>query len=212
MGRRAQHPDCECGPFLIAGLGNPGREYARNRHNVGFHCIDHLAAALSIPLTKRRFKSLFGEGRIAGYRVVLAKPLTFMNASGEAIAPLSRWYKISPGRMLVIHDDLDLPLARIRLRPGGSAGGHHGIESIIEHLDTQDFARLRIGIGRPQCGEPTDYVLDDFSREQEPLIARLLDLVDDIALCFLQHGIHAAMNEYNSQWALSNGTREVASP
>jgi len=183
--------------YLIVGLGNPGKEYAGNRHNVGFQCLDHLARAHGIELRRQRFRAVLGDGHIGVQRVLLVKPLTFMNESGKAVAPVSRWYKIPPQRILVIHDDLDLPLGKVRLRPDGSSGGHKGIHSIIAELGTRDFARLRVGIGRPQHGDPVDYVLGDFGADQEPIIGAVCEMVERIVLCFLQEGIERAMNAHN---------------
>jgi len=196
------HPAAPAGAvsYLIVGLGNPGKRYARNRHNIGFQCVDHLATLYGITFRKR-FNALVGEGRIADQRVVLAKPLTFMNCSGQAVAPISHWYKVPPQRILVICDDLDLPLARMRLRPNGSSGGHNGLKSLIAELGTQDFPRLRLGIGRPAQGDPMDYVLNDFGRDQEPLIQPLYDKVDGLVRCLLQEGLTPAMNAYNGSQA-----------
>lgn len=182
---------------LIVGLGNPGKKYARNRHNIGFQCVDHLAKLHGFTFRKR-FNAELGEGQIAGQKVILAKPLTFMNQSGRAVAAISRWYRIPPQRILVICDDLDLPLAKMRLRPNGSSGGHNGLKSVIAELGTQDFPRLRIGIGRPAQGDPIDYVLNDFGPDQEPLIQPLYDRVDGLVRCLLEEGIVQAMNLYNS--------------
>jgi PTH1 family peptidyl-tRNA hydrolase len=182
---------------LIVGLGNPGPQYAHNRHNVGFQSVDYLAMVHGVALNKARFKARFGEGAITGARVVLAKPLTFMNASGEAVGPLSHWYKISPARVLVIYDDLDLPLGRLRVRPNGSSGGHNGIKSIISALGTEEFVRLRVGIGRPAFGDPIDYVLNDFDRDQEPLMRSVYELVDEIVRHWLANGTQDTMNTYN---------------
>jgi len=137
--------------------------------------------------------------------VIVAMPQTFMNDSGQAVAPLSRWFKITPERIMVIYDDLDLPTGRVRLRPGGSSGGHHGIESIIEALGTRDFARLRIGIGRPEFGDPIDYVLNDISREQEPVLAEACEVAVSAIECFLTRGIREAMNQFNG---LATGVAE----
>ena len=186
-------------PYLIVGLGNPGPKYAGNRHNVGFMCVDQFAQVHDIAFRKRRFKANLGQGHVGPHHVVLLKPSTFMNDSGQAVGPAGHWFKIPPERILVIHDDLDLPLGRPRLRPGGSSGGHKGINSIIEALGTQEFARLRVGIGRPQHGDPIDYVLDDFDRDQTPTIARACELVEEIILCYMDDGIHKAMNKYNSR-------------
>jgi len=193
------HHGSTAGPlYLIVGLGNPGKEYAGNRHNVGFQCIDRLARAHGLEFRRQRFRAVLAEGQIGGRRVLLAKPLTFMNESGKAVGPLSRWYKIPPERILVIHDDLDLPLGKIRLRPDGSSGGHKGINSLIAELGTRDFARLRIGIGRPEHGDPVDYVLSDFGRDQEPAIAAAYEMAERAILAFLQEGIERAMSQYNN--------------
>jgi peptidyl-tRNA hydrolase, PTH1 family len=184
--------------YLIVGLGNPGDEYRRNRHNIGFQCIDRLAQAYGVKLGKKRFHAAWGDGQIGTRRVILAKPLTFMNDSGKAVAPLSRWYKVPPERILVIHDDLDLPLGKVRVRPNGSSGGHRGINSLIAELGTREFVRLRIGIGRPEVGDPIDYVLGDFGRDQEPVVDAVYDLVDRIVRSYLEEGIQTAMNAYNA--------------
>lgn len=189
--------------YLIVGLGNPGREYERHRHNVGFQCVDHLARQHHIEMKKRRFKALWGEGEIAGRRVILAKPLTFMNESGQAVGPLSRYYKVSPERLIVIYDDIDLAFGKIRVRPDGSSGGHNGIKSLIQHLGNDDFIRIRIGIGRPAYGDPADYVLSDFSPDQQPVIEQAYEVVEEIVRCILTEGVHQAMNRYNGREALT---------
>ena len=176
--------------YLIVGLGNPGQKYAANRHNVGFQCVDELAVRHGLSWRQvMRFKSSLADGRIGAHRVLLVKPLTFMNDSGAAVGPLARYYKVPPERILIIYDDLDLPLGRLRLRPGGSSGGHNGINSLIAHLNTQEFPRLRIGIGRPTYGDPIDYVLGDFDRDQEPVIRTAREQVDEIVAAFLAEGI-----------------------
>lgn len=195
--RLRRGPSAGDAPYLIVGLGNPGPRYERHRHNVGFQCLDRVARAYDIAVTRTRFRARIGEGRLAGRRVVLLKPQTFMNDSGLAVAPAARWYKVPPERILVIYDDLDLPLGRLRLRPGGSSGGHRGIESIIVELGRSDFARARVGIGRPEFGDPVDYVLNDFSREQEPIIEETRELVVRAVACFVEEGIREAMNAYN---------------
>ena len=193
--RRTAVPEME--RTLIVGLGNPGPKYAQNRHNVGFQCVEHIARAHGIALHRERLRARLGEGQIEGCAVVLAQPQTFMNDSGQSVAPLSRWYKIPPERLLVIYDDLDLPLGRLRLRPNGGSGGHNGIRSIIALLGTQDFARLRVGIGRPTHGEPVDYVLNDFSPEQTATIQAAYARVEEIVRCVLARGVHEAMDRYN---------------
>jgi PTH1 family peptidyl-tRNA hydrolase len=179
------------------GLGNPEPRYARHRHNVGFQCVDYIAQRHGISVERKRFQALLGEGMLDGHRVILAKPLTFMNESGQAVGPLSHWYKIAPEQILVIYDDLDLPLGKVRVRPNGSSGGHHGIESVIAGLGSRDFGRVRVGIGRPEMGDPIDYVLNDFGREQVPVIEKTYDLVEQIVLCSLRQGIKEAMNTFN---------------
>lgn len=182
---------------MIVGLGNPGSRYAHHRHNVGYQCVDYMAERQGISISRKRFQALYGDGTLDDRRVILAKPLTFMNESGQAVGPLSRWYKIAPPQILVIYDDLDLPLGKVRVRPGGSSGGHHGIESVIEGLGSRDFGRIRVGIGRPEQGDPIDYVLNDFGRDQAPAIEKTYDLVEQIVLCFLHQGIKEAMNLFN---------------
>jgi peptidyl-tRNA hydrolase, PTH1 family len=194
-----QHEPSSSEFYLIVGLGNPGREYAGNRHNVGFQCVDRLADAHGMALRKNRFGASLEEGHIGARHVVLAKPLTFMNDSGKAVGPISKWYKIPPERILVIYDNLDLPLGKVRLRPNGSSGGHKGINSIIAALGTRDFGRLRVGIGRPTYGDPVDYVLGNFDREQSPVIQAAYDQVLRIVPCFLEEGMLKAMNTYNGQ-------------
>jgi PTH1 family peptidyl-tRNA hydrolase len=189
----------EC-PYLIVGLGNPGPEYADNRHNIGFQCVDRLARAYRVKLDRRkRQNALVGKGELEGHPLILAKPLTFMNESGQAVQRVSHWYRVPAERILLIHDDLDLPVGRIRLRPGGSSGGHKGVLSTIEALGTRDFARLRIGIGRPEWGEPADYVLNDFGPEQEEVMDTVRDWVVDLVPLLLEEGIEEAMNVFNGR-------------
>jgi PTH1 family peptidyl-tRNA hydrolase len=182
---------------LIIGLGNPGRKYARNRHNAGFLTIDRLAQRHGLSFARQKGKAKIAEGRITGQRVILAKPQTYMNLSGESVAALVRFFKIPPERVLVVYDDLDLPPARLRLRPDGSAGGHKGLESIAERLGTQAFPRLRIGIGRPVHGDPIDFVLQDFTADEWIEVDVALDRAVDAIKHWLAHGIDAAMNVFN---------------
>ena len=201
LSRRAEaEPPASQSFYLIVGLGNPGPQYAANRHNVGFQCVDELAARHGLSWRRSaRFKCNLADGHIGRHRVLLVKPLTFMNDSGTAVGPLSHYYKVPPERILVVYDDLDLPLGRLRLRPGGSSGGHNGINSLIAHLNTQEFPRLRIGIGRPVYGDPIDYVLGDFDRDQDPVIRAAREQVDEIVNAFLSEGIREAMNRYNGR-------------
>ena len=191
---------------LIVGLGNPGKVYAHNRHNIGFRCINHLARLHSIPVKKHQCQSQVGSGKIAGVEVLLAKPKTFVNKSGEALGRLMRKYSIPVNDLIVIHDDLDLPLGKLRLRPGGSAGGHKGINSIISALGSEDFPRIKVGIGRPTTEDAaaiTDedvivsHVLSDFTPQEEVAIKPAIATAAEAIHCILTEGIVAAMNKFN---------------
>lgn len=182
---------------LIVGLGNPGRKYRGNRHNIGFMALDHLAAAHGIESRKVQHKAIVGHGRIAGQPVVLAKPQTFMNLSGNAVGPLANFYKIPPARILVIYDELDLPFGTLRLRQSGGSGGHNGMKSLINHLG-DGFPRLRLGIGRPPGRMPIEaYVLQDFHRDDLPVLTAVLDTAVRAAETFLGDGIQMAMSKFN---------------
>lgn len=182
---------------LIVGLGNPGRQYARNRHNVGFQCLDRLAQAYNLSFAQRRARASLASGKIADVRVVLAKPLTYMNLSGQAVGQLVSFYKLSLEDILVIYDDLDLPLGTIRLRPEGGSGGHKGMHSIIEALGSQAFPRLRVGIGRPPDNDAVSYVLSDFTADEQITLESVYERVVAAVELFLREGIEAAMNVYN---------------
>ena len=196
-GRNRQGPFT--GSYLVVGLGNPVRKYAGNRHNIGFQCLDLLAEKHGIAVARKRFSALVGEGRIGTTRVILLKPQTFMNDSGRAVSPTSHWYKVPPDRIMVIYDDLDLPLGKLRIREGGSTGGHHGIHSIIEQLSSDAFVRLRVGIGRPlrDQGDPVDYVLEDFDAAQRLVIAETRERVVAAVSAILADGAVQAMNAFN---------------
>ncbi len=191
---------------LIVGLGNPGQVYAHNRHNIGFICLKHLARTQGIKLDKKQGKARIGRGEVAGAEAVLARPQTYMNLSGESVVLLVRRFDIKVDDLLVIHDDLDLPLGKIRISRGSSSGGHKGVSSIIYSLGSRDFSRLRVGIGRPvpvgghsQIGEDdiVRYVLNDFTGEEKRVITSVIPMVSEAALCFLREGISQAMNRYN---------------
>lgn len=184
---------------LIVGLGNPGEAYAGTRHNIGFMVVDRLAAALDIAVGSSMFQAQVGQGRIDCEKVILVKPQTYMNLSGEAVGALLRWFKLSPADLLVIYDDLDLATGKLRLRPGGGSGGHKGMQSIIDALQTDNFARLRIGIGRPpEPGEAAiDYVLGRFHGEEAKNLEDVLDLAQEAVICTVSKGINQAMNLYN---------------
>ncbi|MDH7484810.1 MAG: aminoacyl-tRNA hydrolase [Anaerolineae bacterium] len=183
---------------MIVGLGNPGREYARNRHNVGYQVVDLLAKKHGLRFDKRQGKARLALGTIGEQPVILLKSRAFMNESGLAVAPVARFYQIAPADMLVIFDDLDLPIGRIRLRPEGGTGGHKGMASVIEKLGRSDFPRLRVGIDRPPGRmDPVDYVLQDFSAEQEEVMAEVRERAVAAVECWLAEGIEKAMNEFN---------------
>jgi PTH1 family peptidyl-tRNA hydrolase len=183
---------------LIAGLGNPGPKYAANRHNVGFRCVERLGIALGLTFDKDQKQARLALGDFDGRRVVLAKPQTFMNESGRAIVPLTRFYKVQLECLLVVYDDLDLPLGTVRLRPEGGSGGHKGMRSIIEHLGSRDFPRLRIGIGRPPGRmDPAAYVLQDFSADEGPLLEETLERAVAALETWLRQGVEMAMDRYN---------------
>ncbi|MEI7987479.1 MAG: aminoacyl-tRNA hydrolase [Chloroflexota bacterium] len=188
----------EIQPFLVVGLGNPGREYQENRHNTGFMLAMVLAEQLKLNFSRVEMKAIVAKGKYEGRQIILAKPQTFMNLSGQSVAPLARYYKIPLANTLVIYDDVDLPFGVIRLRPGGGAGGHNGIKSIIQSMGTQDFPRLRIGIDRPPGRmEAADYVLQDFSSFEKKALSQILGRGAEAALTIISNGIDAAMNIYN---------------
>ena len=183
---------------LIVGLGNPGRTYAANRHNVGFRCVERLAAAHDLQFRKHQKKAKVILSTISDRRIVLALPQTFMNKSGHAVARLAHYYRVSLSHILIVYDDLDLPLGTIRLRPSGGSGGHRGMRSIIDQLGSREFGRLRIGIDRPPGRmDPADYVLQDFSSEEEALLERTLDGAVEAIETWLDEGIEAAMSRYH---------------
>lgn len=183
---------------LIVGLGNPGSEYKSNRHNVGFMTADRWAMAHALSFSKAQHHAIIATGRSGERRVIVAKPQTYMNDSGRAVGALLRYYKIPVERLLVIFDDLDLPFGVIRLRADGGAGGHNGMRSIIQHLGGNQFARLRIGIGRPPGRmDPAAFVLQDFSRDEAAELGTLLDRAGQAIDAFLAAGITAAMNQFN---------------
>jgi len=187
-------------PAMIVGLGNPGLAYRRTRHNFGFLAIDELGDALNIQVKKLKFKAMIGEGRFSDSKVILVKPMTFMNESGKAVAPLVRYYKLPLSNLLVIHDDLDLPLGMLRLRPGGGTSGQRGMASIITELGTQDFPRMRLGISRPPGQmDPVDYVLKDFLPSEHELMKIVLRTAVEASQTFISEGLTKTMNKYNGE-------------
>ena len=185
--------------YIIAGLGNPGKKYENTRHNMGFIAIDLLADAYNIKVDKLKFKSLVGEGRIAGQRVLLMKPQTYMNLSGEAIREAVSFYKIDPEELIVIYDDIDIPTGTFRIRKKGSAGTHNGMKSVIGLLGREDFPRVRVGIGRqPEGWDLADWVLAGYRTAEERQAAfEAYSAAADALLCIAKEGCEAAMQKYN---------------
>ncbi|HDR4230151.1 TPA: aminoacyl-tRNA hydrolase [Bacillus anthracis] len=184
---------------LIVGLGNPGREYELTRHNIGFMAIDELAKRWNISLNEQKFKGLFGAGFVNGEKVILLKPLTYMNLSGESIRPLMDYYKIDVEDFVVLYDDLDIPVGKLRLRMKGSAGGHNGVKSTISHLGTQEFQRIRMGIDRPKNGmKVVDYVLGRFTSEEIPDVNHSIEKAADACEEWLNKPFLQIMNTFNS--------------
>jgi PTH1 family peptidyl-tRNA hydrolase len=191
---------------LIIGLGNPGRFYANNRHNIGFVCLNYFAKQQGIRFDRKQCMARTGTGELEGSKVVLAKPQTYMNLSGQAVSRLVKKFSISPYDLIVVHDDLDLPLGKVRTRLGGSSAGHKGIESIIAELGRQDFVRIRVGISRPEPNEDASeiseadiirYVLGDFAPDEKQTVNLVIAKVSDAIFCLLNEGLKAAMNKYN---------------
>ncbi|MFT8318659.1 MAG: aminoacyl-tRNA hydrolase [Sporolactobacillus sp.] len=185
---------------MIAGLGNPGQEYALSRHNIGFDVLDCLAEHQQIEIRKNKFNALFGKGTIGGEDVILVKPLTYMNDSGEAVAPLMHFYQLTAADLLVIQDDMDLPVGKIRVRAHGSSGGHNGLKSLIRHLHTEAFARIKVGIGHPERNQSAviQHVLNGFSNEEQPLITDAIGRAADAAADWIVEPFSKVMNTYNA--------------
>ena len=189
--------------FLLIGLGNPGREYKDNRHNIGFMLIDRLAVRLNARGLKLQSKAIVTSGLYEERKLILAKTQTYMNLSGQSVQGLLHFYKIPPENLMVAHDDLDLPLGTVRIRPSGGAGGQKGMASTIDHLGTKDFPRLRLGIGRPPGRmDAAAYVLQDFSRADLLIVSETLDRAADAVLTFVTQGLNAAMNKFNGGLAI----------
>ena len=183
---------------LVIGLGNPGGQYAETRHNVGFWCVERLARGSSIAFTRRRRHMVIGEGRLAGHPVALAKPKTFVNRSGQAATSLLGLYRASPSDLVVVYDDMDLPVGRLRVRSRGGAGGHNGMKSIIEAVGTEEFTRVRIGIGRPPSGtDEVDYVLGTMSSEERSRVEEAVESAAQAVTCILAESVDVAMERFN---------------
>lgn len=190
-------PEAEL-PFLIAGLGNPGREYRETRHNIGFMLIDELNQTWGFRLSRVQNKAIVTTGQFQGRRIILAKPQTYMNLSGTAIGSLTKFYKVPVEHLIVAHDDIDLPLGTIRLRPGGGSAGQKGVGSTIEQLGTPNFPRLRLGVGRPPGRmDAADYVLENFLKPEKEILAQVLEHARKAVEVFILSGLNQAMNEFN---------------
>ncbi len=194
---------------MIIGLGNPGKAYEGTRHNIGFDVVDAVAARLDAAVRQKKFNSLLGEARYQDLRVLLLKPQQFMNLSGQAVAAAAGFYKLAAGDLMVIADDLALPAGQIRMRPGGGSGGHNGLRDIIGRLGSDQFARLRVGIGSPEFGDAADFVLSRPSAAQQAALDEAKKKAQEALLCWLANGLDAAMNRYNAKEAVSNGRKAI---
>ena len=183
--------------YIIVGLGNPGKQYENTRHNMGFLAVDLLAEKYNIDVNKIKFKALVGEGRIAGQKVLLVKPQTYMNLSGEAVRQAMDFYKIVPEELIVIYDDIDIPTGTFRIRKKGSPGTHNGMRNIFQHIQTNDFPRIRVGIGSGKKDNLAGYVTGGISKSEQEILADVLKSSADAAACIIEKGIDKAMNEYN---------------
>jgi PTH1 family peptidyl-tRNA hydrolase len=196
--RRKRNRDCRM-LKLVVGLGNPEAKYQKTRHNVGFRVIDRFSGFSGIELQSRKHFSIFGKGEIAGERVILAKPLTYVNLSGKAVGSFMHYYRVSLDDLLLVYDDMDLAPGKIRLRPCGSSGGHNGVESVITALGSDRFPRVRIGIGRKELAGMTDadFVLRNFPRDEKPVIEEAIDRGARAVEAIIREGISAAMDKFN---------------
>jgi PTH1 family peptidyl-tRNA hydrolase len=186
------------GLTVIAGLGNPGTKYENTRHNAGFMTVDLLSEKYGIRVDRLKHKALEGDGTINGKRVLLVKPQTFMNLSGESIRDIVQWYKVPAQKLIVIYDDVDLPAGTLRIRARGSAGTHNGMKSVIYQLQTDDFPRIRIGIGKaPEGWDLADYVLGRFGTDEAAEVARCMERAAEAAAFMVSEGVEAAMNRFN---------------
>lgn len=186
--------------YIIAGLGNPGKQYDMTRHNIGFHTIDYIAEKHGIKLSKLKFKAVYGEGKIGGEKVYLVKPQTYMNLSGEAVGEMARFYKIPPENIIVINDDISLDTGRIRIRAKGSAGGHNGLKSIIYHLSTDVFPRVKMGVGAPKdADELVDFVLGRFTKAEIPVMETAIINAEGAVCEIIKNGTESAMNKFNGK-------------
>ena len=185
--------------YVIAGLGNPGKKYENTRHNMGFIAIDQLAEKHNIKVDKLKFKALVGEGRIAGQKVLLVKPQTYIIVSGESIREVMNFYKLEPENLIVIYDDIDIEAGTLRIRKFGSAGTHNGMKSVVYQLQSDRFPRIRLGIGSQKKGDLVNFVIGGFSKEEVPVLEEAVQHAVLAAECIIEDGIDKAMNQYNTK-------------
>ena len=197
---------------LIVGLGNPGPQYSWTRHNAGFMVLDRLSRLSGIPVTRKAFSGLAGDGNWEGERVYLLKPQTFMNLSGRSVAEALRFYKLSLADLIVIHDDLDIPFGQVRLKEGGGHGGHNGLRSLAQELGSADYARIRIGIGRPAHGDVVNYVLANFAKGEMDALLEILDGALDALEMLLKEGLPKAMSIFNGKKPGAESGKAKAKP
>ncbi len=185
--------------FIVVGLGNPGRKYAKTRHNMGFIAADELAQKLDIKINKIKHKSLVGEGYLAGQKVLLVKPQTYMNLSGEAVREIMHYYRVESEKILLIYDDVDIETGRIRIRKKGGAGTHNGMKSVVAAMGTEEFPRIRIGIGGDIKMHLMDFVTGGMNKKEKETLKEAVITAAEAAECIIEKGIDAAMNRYNSR-------------
>jgi len=183
--------------FLIVGLGNPGKEYEHTRHNVGFDIIDVISEKYNIDLNKKKFKGMYGDGTIANEKVILLKPLTYMNLSGESVKEVTDFYKIPKENVIVIYDDISLEVGRMRIREKGSAGGHNGIKNIIAHFNSDVFPRIKVGVGQPVQRDLVSHVLGKFSKDDREILSKVFEAASDATENIIEKGTAEAMNKFN---------------
>lgn len=186
-------------PFIIVGLGNPGKEYRNNRHNVGFMILDNLAETLDTSFSRVKFNAMVTDTLYRGEKVILVKPQTYMNLSGQSVGSLVKFYKVPLENLMVVYDDIDIPFSNIRIRPKGGPGGQKGVASIINRLGTEEFPRIRVGVGRPPGRQrASSYVLEDFDDEENIMLKDVIDRSRSAVLAFIEHDLNYAMNQYNA--------------
>jgi PTH1 family peptidyl-tRNA hydrolase len=198
--------------MLVVGLGNPGKEYTLTKHNVGFLVVDELGKRVGIDIQKSKFQSLYGEGFLEGNKILLLKPQTYMNRSGGAVSSASDFYKIPPENIIVIHDEMDISLGRIMIKPRGGSAGNNGIKSIISSLGSKDFIRVRIGIGKPNAkSDGVNHVLSNFNKSESAMVEESIQTAADAVLEIMNNGLEKAMNKYNVKSENKENTEQISS-